>query len=83
MKFLTNILAITLLSYFTIGSTLAITIEADGVFHLTYGNSLSPNHTFSQADKDWISYVEQASNGRIRITPFWSATLISSYLIVH
>ena len=83
MKFLNNILAITLLSYFYISSTLAVTTEADGVFHLTYGNSLSPNHTFSQADKDWINYVEQESNGRIRITPFWSATLISSDENVH
>jgi len=47
-------------------------------FELTYGSSLGPNHTFSLADRDWITYVESRSQGRIRIKPFWSATLISS-----
>jgi len=47
------------------------------IYHLTYGSALSPNHTFSQADKDWINYIETESGGRIQITPYWSGTLIS------
>ncbi len=53
-------------------------IEDQSVYELSYGSSLSPNHTFSQADKDWIRYVENKSQGRIKIRSFWSGTLISS-----
>ncbi len=49
----------------------------DEVIELSYGSSLGPNHTFSLADKDWIAYVESRSGGRLKIRPYWSATLIS------
>lgn len=55
-------------------------IHEDGkeIYQISYGSALSPNHTFSRADKDWITYIEDKSNGRIKIKPFWSGTLISS-----
>ncbi|MGH1470325.1 MAG: TRAP transporter substrate-binding protein DctP [Cellvibrionaceae bacterium] len=52
-------------------------IEGKLVYELTYGSALSPNHTFSHADKDWMEYVEKKSQGKIIIKPFWSGTLIS------
>ncbi len=52
--------------------------DAKEVFELRYGSALGPNHTFSRADKDWMQYIEEKSDGRIKIKPFWSATLISS-----
>ncbi|MGI1677908.1 MAG: TRAP transporter substrate-binding protein DctP [Cellvibrionaceae bacterium] len=52
-------------------------IEEKLVYELTYGSALSPNHTFSHADKDWMEYVEKKSQGKIIIKPFWSGTLIS------
>jgi len=54
------------------------TVASETVFNLRYGSALGSNHTFSLADRDWIKYVESRSNGRISITPYWSATLISS-----
>ncbi len=83
MKLLSTVIALVLLSYSSIFPASAVTVDDDGIYHLTYGNSLSPNHTFSQADKDWMAYVERESNGRIQIKPFWSGTLISSDENVH
>jgi len=48
------------------------------VHHLRYGSALGPNHTFSKADKEWMQYVEEKSEGQIKIQAFWSGTLISS-----
>lgn len=45
---------------------------------LTYASPYSPNHTFSLADRTWMSWVEQHSNGRLRIHPNWSGALLSS-----
>jgi TRAP-type transport system periplasmic protein len=45
---------------------------------LTYASPYSPNHTFSLADRTWISWVEQHSNGHLRIHPNWSGALLSS-----
>lgn len=68
---------------FTFCFTLLMTVSqigfaSDEAIVLRYGSSLGANHTFSLADKDWIDYVESKSEGRIKIKPFWSATLISS-----
>lgn len=62
-------------------TAIGLTVEhanQKSIYHLTYGSSLSPNHTFSQADKDWIRFIESNSDGQIKIKPFWSGTLISS-----
>ncbi len=45
---------------------------------LVYASPYSPNHTFSLADRTWISWVEQHSNGHLRIHPNWSGALLSS-----
>ncbi|GAB1256390.1 sialic acid TRAP transporter substrate-binding protein SiaP [Aurantivibrio plasticivorans] len=63
------------MSFFSAAS-FAVKIK-EGVYHLTYGSALPSNHTFSHADKDWMQYVEEQSNGRIKIHPYWSASLIS------
>src|SRR5690606_10744916 len=54
------------------------TEEGKTIYQLSYGSALSPNHTFSKADKDWMRYIEAQSEGRMRIRPYWSGTLISS-----
>lgn len=65
-----------------IGTSLVLAVNLskaeEQVYELRYGSALGPNHTFSLADRDWINYVESKSEGRIKIKPFWSATLISS-----
>ena len=44
---------------------------------LVYGSTQGPNHTFSKADKEWMDWVAKESNGSIKITPYWGATLLS------
>jgi TRAP-type C4-dicarboxylate transport system substrate-binding protein len=43
---------------------------------LRYASPYSPGHPFSRADKVWMDYVEQQSNGRLRIQPFWGGSLV-------
>lgn len=50
----------------------------DGVVELIYASPYSPNHPFSQADQDWMEFVEAQDGGRVRIRPIWSGALISS-----
>ncbi len=45
---------------------------------LTYATPYGPNHTFSRADKTWMAWVEQKSEGSLSIRPIWSGGLISS-----
>jgi TRAP-type C4-dicarboxylate transport system substrate-binding protein len=44
---------------------------------LTYGQTEGPEHTFSQADKLWIDYIQEKTGGRVEIEPYWGATLVS------
>jgi len=50
----------------------------EGVVQLIYASPYSPNHPFSQADQDWMQFVEQESDGRLHIRPIWSGGLLSS-----
>jgi len=45
---------------------------------LTYASPYPPTHPFSKADIAWITWVEAASHGRIKIHPLWSGALLSS-----
>ncbi|MBN2318743.1 MAG: TRAP transporter substrate-binding protein DctP [Acidobacteria bacterium] len=45
---------------------------------LTYASPYSPNHPFSRADKTWIQWVEEQSEGNLEINALWSGALISS-----
>jgi TRAP-type C4-dicarboxylate transport system substrate-binding protein len=80
MKRLHAALALLLTLTFSLlsSSSVAISIDEDGVIHLTYASSYSSTQSFSRADLDWIDYIERESNGRIKIRPFWSATLLSN-----
>ena len=44
---------------------------------LTYGQTEGPDHTFSQADKLWIDYIQKETGGQVEIEPYWGATLVS------
>jgi len=44
---------------------------------LTYGQTEGAEHTFSQADQLWIDKIEKDTKGRVNITPYWGATLVS------
>lgn len=65
--------------------TLALLLAACGKaqpqraeFTLTYATPYPPKHHFSQADLEWMKYVEAESGGRIAFRPYWSGALLSS-----
>lgn len=49
-----------------------------GVTVLTYASPYGPGHPFSRADLEWMEWVANRSNGRLRIQPFWSGGVLSS-----
>jgi TRAP-type C4-dicarboxylate transport system substrate-binding protein len=49
-----------------------------GVTVLTYASPYSPSHPFSRADTAWMKWISERSQGRIRIQPFWSSSVLSS-----
>jgi TRAP-type C4-dicarboxylate transport system substrate-binding protein len=56
----------------------ATQVEPGEPLVLTYASPYSPNHPFSQADQDWIDFVEQQSAGRLKIRSIWAGALLSS-----
>lgn len=49
-----------------------------GVTVLTYASQYAPTHPFSRADIEWMQWVEKRSQGRLRIQPYWSGSVLSS-----
>ena len=47
-------------------------------FQLNYATTYSPTHPYGAADELWIKRIEEQTEGRVKITPFWGGTLISS-----
>lgn len=45
---------------------------------LKYATIYPPTHPFSVADQHWISKVEKETSGKVKITPYWSGTLVSA-----
>lgn len=45
---------------------------------LIYASPYAPDHPFSRADEVWLEWVQTHSDGRLRIRPLWSGTLLSS-----
>lgn len=45
---------------------------------LTYASPYAPGHPFSRADLEWVKWIEKESDGRLRIQPYWSGSLLSS-----
>jgi TRAP-type C4-dicarboxylate transport system substrate-binding protein len=47
------------------------------VIHLTYGAQFSPPHPMAEAELAWIAKIEEETDGRVDITPFWGGSLVS------
>ena len=58
--------------------TVAVSAARAAPTTLVYATPYTPNHTFSRADKTWMRWVEEHSDGRLRIRPIWSGALLSS-----
>ncbi|MBF9030944.1 hypothetical protein HKCCE3408_11115 [Rhodobacterales bacterium HKCCE3408] len=61
---------------------LAITLAASPLaaqeFSLNYASPYTETHPYGAADAEWIARIEEQTDGRVQITPFWGGTLISS-----
>lgn len=66
----------------TLAAALAITVGAQGAmaqdFNLTYSSPNPATHPYSQADQEWIARIEEQTDGRVSITPYWARSLITS-----
>lgn len=51
---------------------------APGVTVLTYASPYGPGHPFSRADREWMDWVQQQSQGTLRIRAYWSGGVLSS-----
>jgi TRAP-type C4-dicarboxylate transport system substrate-binding protein len=49
---------------------------SEGVIELRYGSRYPAGHSYSVADMNWIQKMKRETNGRVRITPYLSGTLI-------
>lgn len=47
-------------------------------FQFTYSTPYSPTHPYGAADELWIERIEEQTDGRVEITPFWGGSLITS-----
>jgi TRAP-type transport system periplasmic protein len=45
---------------------------------LLYASPYGPNHPFSLADRDWMKWVAETSNGALTIRPIWSGALLTA-----
>ena len=52
--------------------------QADDITVLSYASPYSPGHPFSVADLAWMKWIEQESQGTMRIQPYWSGSILSS-----
>ena len=50
----------------------------EGVTELSYATPYPPTHPFSRADQRWIDWIEEESEGALRIRPIWSGKLLSA-----
>ena len=52
--------------------------DSERVIELKYGSQYPPAHSYSVADINWIQKIEKETNGRVKINPYWSGTLIGN-----
>lgn len=68
-------LAVTAALTLSLGASPAI--SAEKTIELKLGSTQSVTHTFSKADVAWMDKIHKDTNGRVKITPYWGATLLS------
>jgi TRAP-type C4-dicarboxylate transport system substrate-binding protein len=51
--------------------------EEPEVIELTYATMLPPTHMTSLGTIDWMAKIEEETNGRVHITPYWGGTLVN------
>lgn len=63
-----------LLSFSAIGIQQSVAAE----FNLNYASPYSEAHPYGAADAEWIKRIEEQTDGRVKLTPFWGRSLITS-----
>ncbi len=51
---------------------------SERLVELKYGSQYPPTHSYSVADMNWMQKIEKETNGRVKIKPYWSGTLIGN-----
>lgn len=51
--------------------------QSEQVIKLTFSSAFAPTHPMGVAEQAWIKKIENESNGRVQIRPFWSESLIA------
>lgn len=67
-----------LLAGAVLGVMLGIGASTAAEFNLTYSTPYTQTHPYGHADADWIARIEEQTDGRVMITPYWGGSLISS-----
>ncbi|MCI5078097.1 TRAP transporter substrate-binding protein DctP [Oricola sp.] len=60
------------------GAVLGGSAAAAAEFEFSYASPYSPTHPYGAADVEWISRIEEQTDGRVKITPYWGRSLITS-----
>ncbi|MFZ2102640.1 MAG: TRAP transporter substrate-binding protein DctP [Oricola sp.] len=60
------------------GVILGATAASAAEFEFSYASPYSPTHPYGMADEAWIKRIEDQTGGRVKITPYWGGTLITS-----
>lgn len=60
------------------GVTLGMSPAFAADFEFTYASPYSPTHPYGVADVEWMKRIEEQTNGRVKITPYWGGSLVSS-----
>ncbi len=51
--------------------------EKEKVIELKYSGLYNPPTAYASSAEKWIKYVQEKTNGKVHITPYWGGTLIS------
>ena len=61
-----------------VGAMLGSTSASAADFEFSYASPYSPTHPYGVADVEWIKRIEEQTDGRVKITPYWGRSLITS-----
>lgn len=67
----------------TLAATLALSLGTAGgtvaqEFNLSYASPNPATHPYSLADQEWFARIEEQTGGRVKFTPYWAKSLITS-----
>jgi len=71
-----NLTSVALITVMIVLQAVYADADSNPVITLTYGSHYSPDHPTGKADLAWMEKIEKETGGRVRIIPFWNASLL-------